>query len=148
MMELNPMWLVAGAVIVALGVAYRHGRLAGFVSKVKADEKALAARGAAAIAAVQKSRTEVPNTGDKPAAARLENLTNGQGGKVTEWDVLTKEGRALLDDASAVSKKFGDELKGWVSKAQVATEPPAPQPTLEQRVAAIKSELDDLIKKA
>ncbi len=83
--DVSPMWFVVLGVIIAIAVAYRHGRLAGFVAKVKADEKAVAAPAAAA-------RLE-----------KLDTVTNGQGGPATEWSVLKGE-----------AQKFGDEINGWL----------------------------------
>ncbi len=125
--DVSPMWFVVLGVIIAIAVAYRHGRLAGFVAKVKADEAKLSPVVAAALAA---------------PAARLEKLdastaTNGQGGPVTEWDVLTKRGRELL---GTEVKKFGDEVKGWLPAS-------TPQPTFEERLTRLRDVLDEALNK-
>jgi hypothetical protein len=84
--DVSPMWFVVLGVIIAIAVAYRHGRLAGFVAKVKADEAKLVAGAAARLEKFDASK-----------------VTNGQGGPATEWSVLKGE-----------AQKFGDEIKGWL----------------------------------
>ena len=124
--DVSPMWFVVLGVIVAIAVAYRQGRLAGFVAKVKADEKAAASRVAAYGAKVAAQVA--------PAAARLEKfdaskVTNGQGGPATEWSVLKSE-----------AQKFGDEIKGWLPTS-------APPLSFEDRLTRLRDVLDEALNK-
>jgi len=129
------MIVVTVGVVIVILLAYWHGRLAGFVAKVKADAAAA----------------------DKSAANRLVALGTSSG-------VLGKSEGAL--------KHFGDEIVGWAKHAKPGTadpsglvghatasqspatsalapvEPPAPQPSKADRVAAIKLELDALMQQS
>lgn len=136
-MEINPMWFVVLGVVVALIVAYRQGKLAGFVAKVKADEAKLA--------------TDVK--ADLPTwRARLEAFTKKEG-KLAEAD-LSKFGDEIdgwfKKEASATTASVGTSAGSPVIAAPVGTSTAGVSAgnspvTLEQRVASIKAELDKLL---
>lgn len=114
-MEVSPMWFVVVGIVVAIVIAYRHGKLAGFVAKVKADEAKFIGR-----------FVDAGKASSKPAMSGY---------------LQTVEG-----DVKAAVTKFGDELKGLTQSKPgpviSVAEPAAPQPTVEQRLASLRAELD------
>lgn len=142
------MIIVSVAVAVLIVFAYWHGRLAGFVAKVKADAAAVdRARAAGRLVLLG-----APDSVQVPSGvlSKAEGALKKFGDEIAGWaksKPATAPATAVVADSAGVLKLASNEsavVSPAVVPAQIG-EPPAPQPTRAQKLVALKEALDSLI---